>query len=427
MLAAHRRPRGERRASAPIDVRPARGVRRLESDDRICLAITAAARSGRTRSPPSCRRRRLPACASPARAAGRFSLAEALADGARLGATARRDCGFAAPTIAVPARPAKTRRGSRRSGTSRGRGQRRSSIFRTTSPTATSSSPRAKAFASVEHLKRYTTLGMATDQGKTASLTGLAHHGRADRQDDRRDRRPMFRGRLTCRWRSARSPAIIAAGISVPCGCTAEASMGERAGRRLRRSRPVAARAMVLRDPARPIGWQTVNREVIAVRAAASASATSRRSARSTSRARTPAACSIASTSTPSRHLPVGKARYGVMLREDGFVMDDGTTSRLGRRPFLHDHDDRQCGQGHAALEFCRQVLWPELDVQIASVTEQWAQISVAGPRSRELLRAAARCRISRTSAFPIWPPPSSRWRRARAAVSPLLLRRTGL
>ena len=47
--------------------------------------------------------------------------------------------------------------------------------------------------------------------------------------------------------------------------------------------------------------------------------------------------------------LAVGKARYGLMLREDGFVMDDGTTSRLAERPLPHDHDDRECRQRDAA------------------------------------------------------------------------------
>ena len=47
--------------------------------------------------------------------------------------------------------------------------------------------------------------------------------------------------------------------------------------------------------------------------------------------------------------LPVGKARYGLMLREDGFVIDDGTTARLAEEHYLHDHHHGQCRQGHAA------------------------------------------------------------------------------
>ena len=86
--------------------------------------------------------------------------------------------------------------------------------------------------------------------------------------------------------------------------------------------------------------------------------------------------------------LPVGKARYGVMLREDGFVMDDGTTSRLGDSHFLMTTTTANAVKVMQHLEFCLQVLWPELDVQIASVSEQWAQMAIAGPRSRDLLRA---------------------------------------
>src|SRR6202011_2782235 len=82
--------------------------------------------------------------------------------------------------------------------------------------------------------------------------------------------------------------------------------------------------------------------------------------------------------------LPIGKARYGIMLREDGFVMDDGTTARLGPDHFVMSTTTANAGKVMQHLEFCHQVLWPELDVQMVSVTEQWAQYAVAGPRSRE-------------------------------------------
>jgi glycine cleavage system aminomethyltransferase T len=87
-------------------------------------------------------------------------------------------------------------------------------------------------------------------------------------------------------------------------------------------------------------------------------------------------------------NLPVGKARYGIMLREDGFVMDDGTTSRLGEAHFLMTTTTANAVKVMQHLEFCLQVLWPSLDVQITSVSEQWAQMAIAGPRSRDLLRA---------------------------------------
>jgi sarcosine oxidase subunit alpha len=86
--------------------------------------------------------------------------------------------------------------------------------------------------------------------------------------------------------------------------------------------------------------------------------------------------------------LPVGKVRYGVMLREDGFIMDDGTCARLGADNYVMSTTTANAGRVMQHLEFCHQVLWPELDVQMVSITEQWAQYAVAGPRSRDLLQA---------------------------------------
>jgi sarcosine oxidase subunit alpha len=84
--------------------------------------------------------------------------------------------------------------------------------------------------------------------------------------------------------------------------------------------------------------------------------------------------------------LPVGRVRYGLMLREDGFVLDDGTCARLDPSHFLITTTTAAAAQVMAHLEFAAQCLWPELDVQTISVTEQWAQFAVAGPKSRELL-----------------------------------------
>jgi sarcosine oxidase subunit alpha len=85
--------------------------------------------------------------------------------------------------------------------------------------------------------------------------------------------------------------------------------------------------------------------------------------------------------------LPVGKARYGLMLREDGIVFDDGTTSRLGENHYLMTTTTGQAPLVMSHLEFCQQVYWPDLDVSFASVTDQWAGIAVAGPKSREVLQ----------------------------------------
>ncbi len=89
--------------------------------------------------------------------------------------------------------------------------------------------------------------------------------------------------------------------------------------------------------------------------------------------------------------LPVGKARYGLMLREDGFVLDDGTTARLADDHYFMTTTTANAVKVMQHLEFCHQCIWPELDVQMVSVTEQWAQYAIAGPRAREVVHGAAR------------------------------------
>jgi sarcosine oxidase subunit alpha len=84
--------------------------------------------------------------------------------------------------------------------------------------------------------------------------------------------------------------------------------------------------------------------------------------------------------------LAVGKVRYGLMLREDGIVMDDGTTARLGEQHFLMTTTTAAAGQVMRHMEFVAQCLVPEMDVRFISVTEQWAQFAVAGPKAQELL-----------------------------------------
>jgi sarcosine oxidase subunit alpha len=84
--------------------------------------------------------------------------------------------------------------------------------------------------------------------------------------------------------------------------------------------------------------------------------------------------------------LPIGKARYGVMLREDGMVFDDGTTTRISENNFHMTTTTAQAANVLAHLEYYLQIVWPELDVVVVSTTEQWAGASVAGPKSRLLL-----------------------------------------
>jgi len=87
--------------------------------------------------------------------------------------------------------------------------------------------------------------------------------------------------------------------------------------------------------------------------------------------------------------LAVGKARYGFMLREDGMVMDDGTTTRISETQFFMTTTTAQAAKVMSHLEFLLQVVWPTLRVTVASVSDQWAAMSVAGPFTRDALQAA--------------------------------------
>ena len=84
--------------------------------------------------------------------------------------------------------------------------------------------------------------------------------------------------------------------------------------------------------------------------------------------------------------LPIGKARYGVMLREDGIVLDDGTTTRIAENHFHMTTTTAQAVNVLAHLEYYLQVVWPNLNVNVVSTTEQWAGAALAGPNSRNLL-----------------------------------------
>ncbi len=98
--------------------------------------------------------------------------------------------------------------------------------------------------------------------------------------------------------------------------------------------------------------------------------------------------------------LPVGRARYGLMLREDGMIFDDGTTSRLAENHYVMTTTTAYAAEVMAHLEFASQTFWPELDVRFVSVTDQWAQMSLAGPRARTIMSRVVEDDIS-DAAFP--------------------------
>ena len=85
--------------------------------------------------------------------------------------------------------------------------------------------------------------------------------------------------------------------------------------------------------------------------------------------------------------LEVGRCRYGLLLKEDGMVFDDGVTARLGPDHFLMTTTTGGAANVLAWLERWLQTEWPELKVHLTSVTDHWATAAVVGPKSRETLR----------------------------------------
>ncbi len=160
-----------------------------------------------------------------------------------------------------------------------------------------------------------------------------------------------------------------------------------------------------------------------------SASRTCRRSARSTYRGRTRRASSTTSTRNTFSTLAVGRARYGIMLREDGMLLDDGTTARLGPEHFLVTTTTANAAAVLEHLEFQLQAVCPQLDVRLTDVGDQWAQFAVAGPRARAVVAGSRRQgSISPTRRSRSWPPAPARIAGSgRAALPDFLLGRTRL
>lgn len=90
------------------------------------------------------------------------------------------------------------------------------------------------------------------------------------------------------------------------------------------------------------------------------------------------------------KKLPIGSARYGVMCKPDGMIFDDGVTLRLSEDTYYMHTTTGGAAGVLDWLEEWLQTEWPELDVLCTSVTEQWSTVAVVGPRSREVVARVA-------------------------------------
>jgi heterotetrameric sarcosine oxidase alpha subunit len=317
-------------------------------------------------------------------ASGHFELIECLAGGLRAGASAALEAGFGTGT--APPAPDWARETTAAlyplwSVPSSARGKRFVDIQDDVTVSDIGLAAR-EGYRSVEHLKRYTTLGMGTDQGKTSNVVGLA---------------------LLAEQRGEAIPAVGTTTFRPPY---TPVTLGNFAGPDVgRHFEPIRRTAMHHWHEAAGATWvegglwlrpsyykragETIREAIV----------------RETLAARTNVGLVDVSTlgkidiqgpdaaefldrvySNNFKSLPIGKARYGLMLREDGIVMDDGTTSRLAEQRFLMTTTTANAVKIMQHLEFLLQMIWPELRVQVVSVTEQWAAMALAGPNSRAVL-----------------------------------------
>lgn len=240
-----------------------------------------------------------------------------------------------------------------------------------------------EGFRSADLLKRYTTLGMATDQGKTSNLAGHAIMasltGRAVAELGTITSRPPY------------TPVAIGALAGLhrgrhfkPFRYTAGHQWAEERGAVFVEAGQWL-RAQWFPAPGETDWRTTVAREVAGVRNAVGVCDVSTLGKIDVQGADAGAFLDRVYANTFST-LPVGKVRYGLMLREDGFVLDDGTAAHIDSGHYIVSTTTANAAKVMQHLEHARQVLWPQLDVQLASITEQWAQYAIAGPWSRELL-----------------------------------------
>jgi sarcosine oxidase subunit alpha len=317
-------------------------------------------------------------------ASGSFGLGAFLAEGHDAGLAAAAECGFTAKVRGTPAVA--------------------DDAGATPSPLWQVANSRGKAFVDFqndvtvsdvklaaregfripEHLKRYTTLGMATDQGKTSNANGAAVLANVTGR---------YVGAVgTTTFRPPYTPIAISAFAGHhrgqdfrPARLAPSHAWAEEQGAVFVETGPWLRALYYPKRGEEP--QDAVNREVANVRKAVGVCDVSTLGKIDVQGRDAGTFLDRVYANTFSA-LPVGKARYGLMLREDGFVLDDGTTARLAEDHYFMTTTTANAVKVMQHLEFAQQCLWPELDVELVSVTEQWAQYAVAGPRARDVLQA---------------------------------------
>ena len=239
-----------------------------------------------------------------------------------------------------------------------------------------------EGFESVEHVKRYTALGFGTDQGKLGNINGLAIAARSMGISIVQMGTTMFRPNYT--------PVTFGAVAGRHCGELFDAK------------RYTAMQAWHLKNGAEfeDVGqWKrpwyfpkngedlhaAVARECLAVRSSVGILDASTLGKIDIQGPDAREFLNRVYTNAWTK-LDVGKARYGLMCKEDGMVFDDGVTACLGDNHFLMTTTTGGAARVLEWLEIYHQTEWPELKVYFTSVTDHWATMTLSGPNSRKLL-----------------------------------------
>ena len=277
---------------------------------------------------------------------------------------------------------------------------------------------RLEGFTSVEHMKRYTTLGMATDQGRMGNVLGIAAMADALQQTIadtgittfRPPFTPVSIGALAGRYSGThwvptrRTPMHhqhLAAGAEMT-----DAGLWKRPWYYPRDDETIEdayiREAGTTRQTVGMVDVSTLGK--IAVQGPDATEFLNRLYINAFAK------------------LPVGRARYGVMLRDDGMVLDDGTTWRLADDDYFMTTTTAQAAPVMQFMEELLQTRWTDLRVHLTSVTDLWAGMAVAGPLARQLLSTAVAELDWSDAAFPFMAVRHSRIKLAApllTAVSP--------
>lgn len=240
-----------------------------------------------------------------------------------------------------------------------------------------------EGFSSVEHMKRYTTQGMAPDQGKNSNVAALAVLADATGRGIAETGVTTFRPPYTPVSIAAMGAGGRAEGFAPQRFLTSDQASRDRGAPMIEAG--LWYRPSYFPKPGETTWREACDREVMMVRQAVGVADVSTLGKIDIQGKDAGRFLDFVYTNTFST-LPVGRVRYGLMLREDGLVLDDGTSARLGQDHYLMTTTTAAAGLVMRHLDFVHQAFCADWQVRFISVTESWAQFAVAGPKARALL-----------------------------------------